>query len=83
VPFALLHVPDLGSQEIAHMSVKVYLFLLGSTFVATFFLGARFWCLSFFPEADGHLSLVFEIFFLFTSRGRKYQEQQHRERREK
>ena len=33
VPFALLHVPDLGSQERAHLLVKGYLFMLGLTFV--------------------------------------------------
>jgi predicted ferric reductase len=32
VPFALLHVPDLGSQEATSVAVKAYLFVLGLTF---------------------------------------------------
>jgi predicted ferric reductase len=33
IPFALLHVPDLGSQESTHIVVKGYLFLLGLVFI--------------------------------------------------
>lgn len=41
VPFALLHVPDLGSQEHGSTLVKAYLFTLGLTFVAFFAIRLR------------------------------------------
>ncbi len=41
IPFALLHVPDLGSQEMAHIVVKAYLFMLGLVFVAFSILRVR------------------------------------------
>lgn len=41
IPFALLHVPDLGSNEMKYLSVKAYLFALGLTFVAFSILRLR------------------------------------------
>ena len=41
VPFALLHVPDLGSQEQGSIVVKAYLFLLGLVFIGFSFLRLR------------------------------------------
>ncbi len=43
VPFALLHVPDLGSQESTHILVKAYLFSLGLIYLAFVALRIRGW----------------------------------------
>ena len=41
VPFALLHIPDLGSQEQAYILVKAYLLLLGIIFIIFTFIRVR------------------------------------------
>lgn len=41
IPFALLHVPDLGTQEQGSLFVKGYLFLLGLTYLAFLIVRVR------------------------------------------
>lgn len=43
IPFALLHVPDLGSQFIAHPIVKAYYLLLAGTFSVFFLIRLSAW----------------------------------------
>lgn len=43
VPFALLHVPDLGSQEQKYLAVKVYFFSLVLTYLVFAILRLRSW----------------------------------------
>ncbi len=43
IPFALLHVPDLGTQFIAHPIVKAYYLLLAGTFSLFFLLRLSAW----------------------------------------